>query len=394
MENKIKDQSIIGKEYSTALAELKKKANLYHDKFEKGLFAGKANDYFELSEIFYKENTELISKIDTLGEKIDIFSYIDVFSATSKSDIINKIAGWEEELGKKLAVNERLSGPLAELKKKLNFYLDEFEEKILRGNAGNHFLASEKFYNENKELIEKLNAIIEKSGEFRYFDQYSAVFHSYIRPCPKEFLPKNGIYFHGTRKSKLIYENGLSPFCSNQDMARELGAAIYTTPDIRVAGGFSRPLGTILPLKLSPDAKVAFVDEVMFSSAPEKVSGLILEYFGSENGKMFLGNSQLLEYLTRKLYMEAGYDAAYMHKAMKSGLLSGLSPDVNKILGRPQSQLAVLNGEKLEIIDRKLLARVSDTGAKFATFGNTMKYSFKLSIDILKFFFAKTPKAA
>ena len=297
-----------------------------------------------------------------------------------------------------IPADSELASRLSELKKKLNVYLDGVEKDLRAGNCAKWYERAEEFFNTNKPLVKKIEKLAAKHDLFEYWDSTTATLNSYVRSCPKEILPKNGVYFHGTRKAKQIYKNGINPFGSNQSAARELGAGIYTTPDTRVAGMFSMVHGTIMPLQLDSSAKVAFVDEAAFSKVSDRALSVLFEHFNVTQNidKMseIAHNAPLVESMMRRLFVEAGYDAAYMPKGMKAGLLSALMPDVNKVIGRPQSQLVVFNGEKLEIIDRKLFQRIGDVGSKFATYGNTLKYSWNFLLDIIKLFVKPVVKNA
>ena len=306
-----------------------------------------------------------------------------------RSELSEVIADLNIELqNKKIPPESEIFSCVKQLKKKLNSYLDGVEADLLLGKSG-YLEKSKAFVKNNEELISRISKLAEQHNLYlpRDISRASASIISGIVPCPKDFLPSNGIYFHGTMRAKGIYKNGFSPFASNSLFCRELGAGIYTTPDVKVASHFAHSWGTVIPVKLNPQAKVAYVDEAMFNSIADEVKFLLIKHLNLKSSDAAMkAISDYSGALTRKLFVEAGYDAAYMPKAFKSsGVFSNLMPDVNKIIGRQQSQLVVFNGEQIEIIDRKLLDRISDTKYKFLGIGDTVKYAWKLNFDALKF---------
>lgn len=266
------------------------------------------------------------------------------------------------------------------IKENFETYLEMLRKKPI-ADYDEGMKIAEDFYNKNHADIDKITEIINGTPECYigdiYFSERSFRPATKIIECPKEFLNPDNIYYHGTKKAHAIYKEGLTPYISNQTQARELGAAIYTTPSKRVAAGFSGIEGNILPLKLSKNAKVAYLSEDAFSSFALRLHDILIEAYGKkmldempdkEKGKM-------IECLTSAFYKKAGYDAIYAPKGYKSGgLFNFFTPNINNVLGADQAQLAILSPEKIEIASNDFINRAKDVKDKFATTTNMLKW--------------------
>ena len=185
-------------------------------------------------------------------------------------------------------------------------------------------------------------------------------------------MPQDNIFYHGTLNGKKIYKNGFTPFVSRQlgKSPRELGAGIYTAPDIRVAASFSDLIGDIIPIKLQEDAKIALVDENSYSAFMADVGKFITERLGQETFEQLPKETQnaVIECAVRKMFLDLGYDAAYIPKGVRSGggLLGIIfNPDINKVIGTNQKQVVIFSSEKTQIQPRGLKARLGDLKYKF-----------------------------
>ena len=273
------------------------------------------------------------------------------------------------------------------LKKNLNKHLKQQEQNIIKDEKINILDFNEKFVAENKD---DLQTIYETLG-FQHYDLASkfnpnfASMHvqlnDYIKPCPNSILPNDGILFHGTTKSKGVYNTGFTPFASNQinSAARELGAGVYVTPDIRVASYFSGLHGSVIPVKMEQGANIAFVSENSYQALNNLKNKYVLERVPKEELEKMPSDlkNALTECLTNRFFKEAGYDGAYVPKGVKSGNLFAnlFNPDINEVIGRKQSQVVVFSPEKLEIAPRTFKERVCDLKYKFEGIIAQIKYS-------------------
>ncbi|MCQ2957843.1 MAG: hypothetical protein MJ180_02955 [Candidatus Gastranaerophilales bacterium] len=292
-----------------------------------------------------------------------------------------KIVKLENYLQKNPAENEEILKTVQSLKVKLAKHLDKLRKNAIAGGERN-YKASEEFTESVKAELTKISEHLRKQKNYwnlpdcdLFYDdfypsfcQYGFNLNEYIGRCPEELLNSRLLY-HGTTKAKGIYKNGFSPFGSRQITAtkangRELGAGAYFTPDIEVSRMFTGGYGSIIPVQLSKDAKIALVTEDMHSSITNVAAELLAEKYGLHNIKSALKESEISiarECITRRLFLEAGYDGAYMPKAMRSGLFTGLfNPDVNKIFGKNQSQVVIFNPEHTQILSRGIIQRIKD----------------------------------
>ncbi len=269
--------------------------------------------------------------------------------------------------------------------------------KHLKGNINNYANSAYK----NAET--KLNELLKNKSISEFFDiDLSKI----VEDCPKDLLPKNGIFYHGTKHSSKIYKNGFTPYASNQlhSFAREFGAGVYLTPSEKVAQNFKYFAGKIIPVKVS-DAKIAQVNLENYNEAIRKItSHFTIEQFEDCKGffsvikKMFLNrknNNALIETAVRKMFIQSGYDGIYISKGVASGssAFTEFFPDVNKIIGMDQSQLVLFSPEKLEILPRGFKQRLSDIpkGIK-ATLNqiiNGTKEQYRISFKLYKDMFPK-----
>ena len=254
--------------------------------------------------------------------------------------------------------------------------------KVLKGNL--HFSTSA--YEDGSKIAEE---ILAKKGDFSITpESVINLFKDTNKPnkiaeCPKELLPNDGVFYHGTSKAKKVYETGFTPFASNQlaNSGRELGAGIYVAPDTRVAAAFSGLTGNIIPVKLAAGSKIALVTEDIHKLFFDNAMKLIAERYPVEELNKLVPEVKhaVIECTMRNLFKQAGYDAAYIPKGVKAGggLFNFMTPDINKVIGVDQKQLVIFSPEKLEIVPRTFIQRVGDLKDKLAAFISAFKYGFQ-----------------
>ena len=289
----------------------------------------------------------------------------------------------------KITPDKETEKALNTIKQKLEQHCNNIEQSLLHGNDIDMYKKGEDFAAENALDLKTISDFLYKQNEVdairlsTSFDRFSVPFNLSLREgiaaCPKEVLPNNGVFFHGTQKAGKVYKSGFSNFASNQidKSARELGAGVYVTPDVGVAAYFSGLHGSIIPVKLAPESKVALVTEnthnILFNSVSQFMSERIPA--GYEDLPNSVKNATM-ECLFNRIFKEAGYDAAYIPKGVKGGgLLANIfGGNINEAIGRKQSQLVVFKPENLEITSRSFKERVHDLKDKFSALKAQIKY--------------------
>ncbi len=272
------------------------------------------------------------------------------------------------------------------IRKRLDKHFEKIEEDLKKG-VKRKTDASKEFADANREEIETIykglgDADWEFQSKFSTFSNtYSFHLRDHIKDCPQDILPNDGVFFHGTKKGNAIYKSGFTPYASKQlsSSGRELGAGIYTTPDARVAASFSGLEGSIIPVKLDSDAKIALVSEDAHRFIHQGLSQFYVERLGKEGLEKMDSEvkSAMVECLMQQAFKSAGYDAAYIPKGVKAGggLFGGLfTPDINEVIGTNQKQLVIFSPEKIEIVPRMFKERLSDLKDKFDGLRAMMKY--------------------
>lgn len=256
------------------------------------------------------------------------------------------------------------------------------EETFARENSANADIIGDYIYDIYSKMnygAEGRNEINELSKAFGWRFNYSEMtgVKKCMMDCPEDIIGKGQTLFHGTQAPKKVYKNGFTPYVSNQlsRAPRELGAGIYVTPDVKVASHFSSIQGNIIPVKLAEDTKIAFVDEQSYKGITSKINEFLLERIPlNDINKMHSEEKNaLMEILYQKIFQDSGYDAAYLPKGMQQGL-NLFGGDINKVCGRPQSQVVIFNPEKLQITDRGLKDRIFDFKDKLVSMKKTLEY--------------------
>ncbi len=203
---------------------------------------------------------------------------------------------------------------------------------------------------------------------------------SLLKPCKEDLVPSDGIVYHGTsmENASKIGKTGITPYAPSEHGA-EFGRAIYTTPDKRVADYISTEYnfnGVVLPFKLntkniahvSQDTIVQMhkiTTDYYIKYAPKTQSfadsgvelptfadNLIASLGTSSDNLKFLKETRAI--MMNRLFRDAGYDAAYMEKAIESDVkpLFGakITDTLEKEKGINQSQIAIFDGTKIEAL--------------------------------------------
>lgn len=315
------------------------------------------------------------------------------------SIIIAKVEKYLSQIGE--CVEPELPVELAKLKQNLAKYTKEAEGKIRTGEYSKiKFDFAKKFEKDNKPLADKIEELLNATDkrfwrasydkpEFRdvkqpWFDlsQSGCIIFDSIEKCNLEDLSSNGIFYHGSPKPGKVLKEGFTPFTSKQlnKGARELGAGVYTTPDKKVAAFFAGLRGGIIPIKLDNNTNVAFVSEDAFI----ELSSIANKFIGERLPKKQIDKlpkeikNAMFECFIRKVFLDAGYDAAYMQKAMRFGGIFNLdfllSPDINEVIGRNQSQLVIFSPEKIKILPRTFLEKIRDIKLKIESKKNIFNF--------------------
>ncbi len=274
-----------------------------------------------------------------------------------------------------------------EFKGKYEQHITDVEKRMQGGELVDDFKLGEQFASENEKLIDTIrqNLGFDYAGRSKFYKfdvaQRSKI-NRYIEECPSDVLPADGIFYHGTKKTRGIYKEGFTPFKSRQSAqyARELGAGVYITPDSKVASYFSGLFGDIIPVKMQKGAKVAYLDEATYKDLYAKMNNFLSERIDLKDFKNIPDGERnaIVECMLNKIFTKAGYDAAYIPKGVKSGgIMAWLAPDINKVIGREQKQLVVFKAENLEIVSRNFSERVCDIGDKFNSLKNAISYMIK-----------------
>lgn len=350
------------------------------------------------SEIFepaFKDGQQLMNK--TLSKTGNFATTFDdvlaVFKKSDKKSVFNEsLDSFGAFISKQEnKVSDEVKDAYAMLKKNLDDFHKKIEQDLIQGKKVD-YTVGEKFAKENSEHSSVIKNYLDdismkasldstqyqEATKLRQrFDNFSIEYDvkpfAQIKDCPKDILPADGIFYHGTAKTKNIYQKGFSPYASRQveQYSRELGSGIYVTPDINVAANFSGLSGSIIPVKISGDSKIALVTEDVYSTLSQKINKIINERFTKTEWEAIpkLQRNTFMESMFNKAFKDAGYDAAYLPKGVKGGggLFEGLlTPNVNEVFGRNQSQVVLFTPEKLEIVPRTFKERVCDLKAKFS----------------------------
>ena len=349
-------------------------------------------------------NENIVNKAYSKGKKIadEIMAKEGSFKTTVdkifeepkyKSELSKHIEELENYIQKNnLSEESGIVKATKRLKQNLEVHLSQAKQKLNAGETLNIEMGKD-FVNKNRNDINTIYKYFEKEPSFdaqmigmRFAPEgmeYSVGFADHLRECPKDILPQNGVFYHGTPNSKKVYESGFTPFVSKQleQAPRELGAGIYATPDAGVAAYFSGLQGRIIPVKMSDGSRIAIMTENAYSAANRNISQFMAERISPEEFQKYPKDLQhaINECVVRNIYKQAGYDAVYIPKGVKGGgglfdISALLSPDINEVIGRKQSQLVIFSPEKLTVAPRTFKERLGDLKLKFEGLKAQLKY--------------------
>ena len=213
--------------------------------------------------------------------------------------------------------------------------------------------------------------------DFRLINNCSSSFNrQIIGDVPTGIISDSHIFYHGTSNSKSLYKEGFSLFKSNQieKAPRELGEGIYLTPDKNVAAHFAGITGEIMHVKANI-RKTAMITSKNYDLLIREAQDLLRKNGINYDGSPFSNAS--LELMIRKLLVSAGYDSIYC----SGGLAKGVGAiNIDRFLGRNQSQLLILNPENAKIISKNFLQRITELLLQIKMKGVTLKNTIMLAI--------------
>lgn len=238
------------------------------------------------------------------------------------------------------------------------------ETKIAKGN--NEIL---------DELVVKSKQVVGEmtDGNKEHYKELLENLKGLIKPLKPESMPEGGIVYHGTSidNASSIIKDGITPFTKNA-RGRELGSAVYSTGNLDVSKLFSKDGGVILPYKLNAQ-NVAEINQENYQKIINHIATFCdahladssyPELFGKELKKSdpnaFLKilntDKDVIASLTNKIFKDLGYDAAYSDRTLTAGMNLNFSPfskpmsEMEKETGLRQSQFAIFDGSKLELV--------------------------------------------
>ena len=348
----------------------------------------------------YKEGERLAKEIlEKKGDfKISLDNVLQAFKTpkhkTNFGENIEQLETYMKE--KNISSDSEVGKAVQNIKRNLQQHVNNLEQDLMHGrdietSVYDKFAASqEPDLKTIRDFLDKQDDVYLKGlAKFSYEGNNvssSVRLNSSVTECPKDVLPNDGVFFHGTKKQGKVYKEGFTPFVSNQleSSGREFGAGVYVTPDVRVAAYFSGLNGSVIPLKLGNDAKVALVNENSYRVVNDIIGRFQSERIDAEVFKKLPKDVQhaFHECLIRQVFKNAGYDAAYIPKGVKSGgglfgIGQILTPDINEVIGTQQKQLVVFSPEKLEITSRSLKERIFDLKDKFAGIKSQIEWQRK-----------------
>lgn len=262
-------------------------------------------------------------------------------------------------------------------KKELETIKKYFEEQAKKNsdlgfasNDSKYFAESNKYYDSLAKLSEMQNS---RLGETR------------ITEIADGILPKNNIFYHGTKKGQIVTKEGFSPYKNNQlDVSpRECGTGVYLTPDKAVAAYFAGIKGRILPVKAGVK-NTAYVTQDKQDALTGMINSLLYkEDLISPYHRDKFSNA-ITELTMRRVYKTAGYDSVYT----PNGFGGGLKTSIDNFIGRKQSQLVIFDDNNTKIVTNKnfknkLTDEFLQINAKFQSLLSTMKFVKKNPAEAL-----------
>ena len=262
-------------------------------------------------------------------------------------------------------------------KKSVHHYFEKFQKKY-----SNEFATLEKYLKEQEQILgEKVvdQASLNKWKDLnnlkeylRNLGSYNSKYHindlydSRIAELGQNIINPQQSLFHGTHAQRHILKEGfsLTPKATQaKSGAREIGKAVYLTPDKEVASFFAGIRGNIIKTKVNID-KIAVMNI--------EQANLI----GKELAKIYkLGNIDpaLHEEVIAELFKRNGFNAVYTKGCLNDGLGKMLGGDIDKFIGHPQTQLAVFNPNRINICKKSIEERLYNQALQIKTKWNFLK---------------------
>jgi len=172
-----------------------------------------------------------------------------------------------------------------------------------------------------------------------------------IAQTDKNIFGSNPIFYHGTKHQNSIARNGFrtkAGFFQKTFGSRELGDAVYLTPDREVAAFYAGLRGGILKTS---------VNELSSASVNNRQLSNMVSAIRQE-----LGSEVNIEQVMKELFKKNGYNAAYSREGLSVGLFS---EQIDSLIGKAQSQLAVYTPEDIAILPKTLAERIENTKLQF-----------------------------
>ena len=337
---------------------------------------------FSLSEKTWQQMSKNIFK-DSESPKSGFLGFLTDFEKTLKDNSIampeNVIEAYSTLFDKANIFADRMSisiskgnTPLCGNNDITYHYFQQFESKHFR-----EFNILKKYINElkqniskqvqagkcDKEILKKFNDLennlsygyeINISGERPYYTRYlNRMYDPRISEIGQNIVNPSQYLYHGTHARRSILKRGFSLMPKEKQAktsAREIGKAVYLTPDKNVASFYAGAFGSILKTKANIK-KIA----VMNQEQSALIDCSIKDVFG----KMSL-EPGLYEEIVAELFKRNGFDAVYTRKCLNDDFSKLLGDDIDKAIGHVQTQVAIFNPGMISICRKTLKEKLSD----------------------------------
>ena len=247
---------------------------------------------------------------------------------------------------------------------KIETFLTE-KVDVLHKKAWQDFGASSeaKIAQENYSQINKLKSELSRINS-------TDLYNPKISLLADDILTEGQKFYHGTTHQSAIRKNGfsLNPKPMQATFAsRELGEAVYITPNKDVASYYAGLTGSILPLEVNLQ-KVAAVNN--------NQQGILNRTIAKVLGLDVARSPMNLERIINELFKRNGYNAAYTREALGSDLFSQRDM-IDALSGGKQSQLAVFNPDDIKILSKNILDKLENQKMQIASFSRIPKSIYK-----------------
>lgn len=160
-------------------------------------------------------------------------------------------------------------------------------------------------------------------------------------------------FYHGTHAKRQILKEGFSLLPKEKQIersAREIGKAVYLTPDKEVAAFFAGSRGDIIKTKTNI-GKIAVMNE--------EQAALINREIDRVFGKLG-SNNALREEVTAELFKRNGFDAVYTKQCLNDTFSKLGGNDIDGMIGHAQTQVAVFDPNNITICKKSIKEKLSD----------------------------------